>query len=358
LRSSKEAAAYPDVMTFAFWCRKANIAMFKAAFEDGKARLGRGVAFHITPSNVPTNFAYSFVFGLLAGNANIVRVPSRSIAQVDVILACIKRLFDHGRHGEIRVLTAFVRYRQDDRVTGIFSAGCDARLIWGGDTSVRKIRSIPIPERSVELVFPDRYSFCVMDAPSVVKLGEAGLGRLAGDFYNDTYLMDQNACSSPHLVVWQGSQKEEAKERFWKAVHKLASERYELKDISAIEKYALLCRDAVELDNISGVRMESSRLCRVAVKSLPDNTDGLRGRCGYFYEYDTDDINSMARIINAKYQTLTYFGVDKSYLGDFVLRNRCLGIDRIVPVGSALAIGPIWDGYDIVKSLSRIIDVR
>jgi hypothetical protein len=55
---------------------------------------------------------------------------------------------------------------------------------------------------------------------------------------------------------------------------------------------------------------------------------------------------------------MTYFGVDKTYLLDFVVKNRLAGIDRIVPVGNALDIDVIWDGYDIVKSLSRIIDVK
>ena len=49
LRSKKELVAYPDIMAFAFWCRKANIAKLKKNFEDGKARLGLGLVFHITP---------------------------------------------------------------------------------------------------------------------------------------------------------------------------------------------------------------------------------------------------------------------------------------------------------------------
>ena len=31
---------------------------------------------------------------------------------------------------------------------------------------------------------------------------------------------------------------------------------------------------------------------------------------------------------------------------------------RMVPISSALDIGGIWDGYDIVRSLSRIIDYK
>ena len=33
--------------------------------KDESLRLGRGIIFHIAPSNVPINFAYSLVAGLL-----------------------------------------------------------------------------------------------------------------------------------------------------------------------------------------------------------------------------------------------------------------------------------------------------
>ena len=358
LRSYKEVAAYPDIMAFAFWCRKANIDKLKADFEDGKARLGLGLVFHITPSNVPVNFAFSFVFGLLSGNANIVRVPSKPFSQIDIICAAINRLFDSDKYSKIKAMTAFVRHEQNDEVTGMFSANCNARIIWGGDVAIKNIRKLPIPERCVDIAFSDRYSFCVIDAPSVIKLDDTELKRLAERFYNDTYLMDQNACSSPHLIIWLGKEKEVPKERFWAAVYHTVADKYQLAPVIAMDKYTLLCHSAIELDNIRGFEKHGNFVYRINIDSLPDNMDTLRGKYGYFYEYDTDDIKSIAHIINTKYQTLTYFGVDKSQLLDFVVKNRLSGIDRIVPVGKALDIGVIWDGYDIVKSLSRIIDFK
>ena len=38
--------------------------------------------------------------------------------------------------------------------------------------------------------------------------------------------------------------------------------------------------------------------------------------------------------------------------------NNLLGIDRIVPIGEALNIEIIWDGYDVIRSLSRIISLE
>jgi hypothetical protein len=54
---------------------------------------------------------------------------------------------------------------------------------------------------------------------------------------------------------------------------------------------------------------------------------------------------------------MTYYGVEKNILRDFVINNSLRGIDRVVPVGSALDIGVIWDGYDIVSFLSRLLEV-
>ena len=34
------------------------------------------------------------------------------------------------------------------------------------------------------------------------------------------------------------------------------------------------------------------------------------------------------------------------------------GIDRIVPIGQALDINFYWDGYDINRILTRVIDIK
>ena len=54
-------------------------------------------------------------------------------------------------------------------------------------------------------------------------------------------------------------------------------------------------------------------------------------------------------------QSLIYYGENPDILRKIVVDNELRGIDRIVPVGKAMDIGPIWDGYDILEMLSRII---
>lgn len=360
LLADKGAKLYPDVISFAYWCRRANITRLKQEFAEKHIRLGLGLVFHIAPSNVPINFAFSYVFSLLAGNANIVRVPTKDFPQTRVVCGIINQLFANEKYKMIADMTAFVQYPQNDEITSAFSEKCNGRIIWGGDQAIQTIRKLAIPERSIEIAFADRYSFCAIDANSILQTDNVTLNRLAGSFYNDTYLMDQNACSSPHLIVWlgKGAVLTEAKEKFWDSVYETTVSKYELQPVNAVDKYMLLCENAIELDNIINFKKHGNYLYRIALDSLPNNMDAFRGQYGYFYEYDTQNINSIAHIINTKYQTMTYFGLDKTELRNFVVSNRLSGIDRIVPIGSALDIGVIWDGYDIVKSLSRIIDIK
>ena len=76
LMSNVQAKQYPDVVTLGFWIRKASMLKIKERFvkESNDISLGRGIAFHIAPSNVPVNYAYSLIAGLITGNVNIVRI--------------------------------------------------------------------------------------------------------------------------------------------------------------------------------------------------------------------------------------------------------------------------------------------
>jgi hypothetical protein len=360
LLSDEEAKPYPDVISFAYWCRKANIAKLKREFTEAHIRMGLGIVFHITPSNVPINFAFSYAFSLLAGNANIVRVPTKDFLQTTILCRAINQVLSCKKYAKIAEMTTFLKYMYNDEITGDFSENCNARIIWGGDQAIKNIRKLSIPERSIEIAFTDRYSFCVIEGNSILDKDNDSLSRLASSFYNDIYLMDQNACSSPHLIVWLGKNEvnTKAKERFWERVYEEVASRYDLRPVKAVDKYMRFCEDVIERKNIARFKKHGNYIYRIEMNSLAGDISAFRGKYGYIYEYSTNNLNSIAHIVNTKYQTLTYFGLDKSQLLDFVVANRLLGIDRIVPIGSALDIGVIWDGYDIVRSLSRIIEIK
>jgi hypothetical protein len=360
LMADAGARDYPDVISFAYWCRKGNVGKLKASHAEGRQeiRLGLGLVFHIAPSNVPVNFAFSLAFGLLSGNANVVRVPSRAFAQTTIICAALRQLCARPEFAAIAAMTALVRYERNDAITGAFSSMCNGRIIWGGDQAINTICQQAIPERGIEIAFADRYSFCAIDGGAVLDASPDELAALARGFYNDVYLMDQNACSSPHLIVWLGDATHAAKERFWQAVHAETAGRFALQPVNAVDKYTMLCRSAIEFGNVTGVTRHDNYIYRLALDKLPADMNAFRGQYGLMYEFDTDHLDQVAHIVSTKYQTLTYFGLSREACLDFVLGNALSGVDRIVPIGQALDIGVIWDGYDIVRSLSRIIDFK
>ena len=176
------------------------------------------------------------------------------------------------------------------------------------------------------------------------------------EIYNDTYLVDQNACSSPQLILWQKSITSEGRQKFWQAVEKIAHERYDLPPIKATSKYTNFCQNAINFPKAGVLNNSDNVLYRADISELFEGLDNLRGKFGLFYEYNVDSLEDIKNFVNEKYQTLTYFGFSPLELSEIVVNNNWRGIDRIVPVGKALDIGVIWDGYDLIGQMSRIVN--
>ena len=316
-----------------------------------------GLIFHITPSNIPTNFAYSLIFGLITGNSNIIKVPTQKFLQVEIICKSINKLLKK-KHKSIDKMISIVRYSNNDNYTKKISSICNARLIWGGDNSIKNIRNFALNQRALDIAFADRYSFCVMSTSEVIKLGEKEIKRLVERFYNDTYLVDQNACSSPHLIVWLGKKVDKARNKFWEHLQYHVNRKYILTETASVDKYTQLCSHILNLNNIKKYELYNNSIYTTFLKKLDKNTHELRGKWGFFYEYNINDLNKMKNYINNKYQTLTYFGLNKDILKNFIIKNQLEGIDRVVPIGQALDISFFWDGYDLNRILSRVVDIK
>lgn len=354
----KQARKFSDIISFAFWCRKSNISNLSKKLNYDLIRVGRGILFHITPSNVPINFAFSFVFGLLTGNCNIVRVPSKSFIQVEIILRIIKNIFKIKKFRNIEKSNLFIRYDKNDRITSYLSSICNIRLIWGGDKTIDEVRKFKLSPNAFDITFSDRYSFSVINSSNILKLKRHELKTLSEKFYNDTYFIDQNACSSPHLIYWMGNSISKAKKIFWDAIHFTVKNKYELDEKGVFDKFNKLQEDFIELKNIKNLKTHKNYIYRINLNKINNNIDTLRGKWGYFYEYDAKNFDEIFKKVSPKFQTLSYFGFDKKYLMNLVKKEKLIGIDRVVPIGEALNIGLVWDGFELSNILSRVIDFK
>lgn len=432
LRDAK-LKTYTDVVSFAFWIRKGNIQKQKESYMEKNGSfclIGKGLAFHIAPSNVPINFAYSFVFGLLAGNSNIVRVSSKNFPQVTLLCRKIQEVMNRAEYASIRKSNAIVMYERKKEITDAFSSMCDVRVIWGGDNTINEIRKSPMKPRGKEIVFADRYSFGIICPDAILSMSDKEQKQLAEQFYNDTYLMDQNACSAPHFIFWKSEEKEKvrkAQEIFWGNVYE-AAKKYDLADSKVSDKYTDLCLYAAgveasmreedtkrkaeetigakedtewkteeaigtraekcieenakeyietkpeeciesELESCTEtnskndlerkaakVRRYENLLYVVELENVPETIIDLRGRFGMFYECQIKELEEIKNCITEKVQTVATTGVEKQEIWNFIMEHHLMGIDRVVPFGSTLDIGLIWDGYDLIMDMSRVLN--
>lgn len=347
--------AFSDVITFAFWIRKASVIKLRERFEekDGDIRLGKGVVFHIAPSNVPVNFAYSLVSGLICGNANVVRVPSKDFPQVAIITDALNKVLEE--KSDMKSYVVCVRYERDKDINDLFSSIADMRVVWGGDQTIAELRKSPLSPRSGEITFADRYSLAIIDSDSYMAIENKN--KVAEDFYNDTFFSDQNACTSPRIVIWTGSRIDEAKEVFWEKEHQLVSKKYQFQSIQGVNKLTSSYLISVA---IQGCRIEphnDNLIIRVKVPCLTDSLMDYKDNSGYFFEYDCNNIMELKALCNNKRcQTLSYIGDSKMFIS--LINTGLKGIDRIVPIGKTMDFDLIWDGYDLPCLLSRIVAIE
>lgn len=361
LMQHPELRQHPDIATFAHWCRPSQMQRWALAYANGPRRVGRGLALHIAPANVPVNFAYSLAFGVLAGCVNIVRVPDAFPDHLRIMGGAWDAVLAQPEHVRLAAMNRLVSYPRDAAVTERLSALCQARVLWGGNATIAQFRAMPTRARCVDVAFADRYSLCALRAEAVLALDEAGLDRLVQGFYNDTYLMQQNACSSPHLVLWVGAESacRLAQDRFWPRLATQVQQRYGLAPIQAVDKYALLCRQAPRVPEGSTCVRHGNEVYRVALPHLPADVSTLRGQHGLFFEHVLPSLSpadsGWAAVVDDTYQTLCVHGWEPQAVVDELVACGLGGIDRVVPVGQALNMGTVWDGCDVVATLSRMV---
>jgi hypothetical protein len=352
----REALQYPELQALAFWMRRAELIRLREAFvalgRPDALLAPRGVAFHIPPANVDTIFIYSWLLSVLAGNRNIIRLSLRVSPQTEILC----RLFNQTliiAPDSLKYETLMVRYGHEREITQAISAVADVRVVWGGDTSVNAIRSVPLPPHARELTFPDRFSFAVIHAGAYLRVEDRT--PLAEQFFNDTFWFDQIGCSSPRLVFWCGSAEEaaQASAGFLESVRRNAVQKnYQVQVATRLNRFTFACLAAME-----GTASSYQDLTELTVLGLERFEQLSRQHCGggLLFQYRIGNLLDIVPFVNRRDQTMTYFGFDKHELTDFARKLKGRGVDRIVPTGQALNFNRFWDGNDLLLEFMRYV---
>ncbi len=354
---NKKSRKFNDLITFGFWCRKKNISNLSKQFKDSNIRKSLGIILHIPPGNVPITSLYSFVFGLLSGNSNIVRIANPKLENISLIIGILKKLINKRKFKEIKDSNAFIEYSKNDKVSAYLSSHTDGRIIWGGDNTIKIFKTYNTKPNCIDIFFSDKYSLSTLNSEKIIRLKENKMNDLIKNFYNDVFLMDQNACSSPHLVLWIGKLNKKGIDKFWTYLNKYIDKKYSLNYSISAKRYNLLNNYLLKNHNFI-FEKKFNKIFVINIKDLDNNITKLRGFSGIFFQKRISSFDEIKFFLNRKIQTLTYFGISKHMIKKFLLSKNLEGIDRVVPIGQALDIGLIWDGFNIINKLTRIIDLK
>lgn len=355
-----ESKKYPELIAFAFWIRKSNINSFLQNLNKENVYVPRGIAFHITPSNVDIMFLYSWALSLLAGNVNVVRISQSKSALVDLV---IDLLTEHSKDTKWQAITEsnlLVSYPHDDDINAALSSISDLRIIWGGDETVNKIRSFASPAFSKDVSFSDKRSCSVIDSSSYLNLDSAAKDNLAHLFYNDAYWFNQMACSSPLIVYFSGSEIdcENAGEIFWETLSREIKRNNYSNQLSVKVDHMVTWFRSAAGQVQKKFHFENGEY-PVAIKLEKENLKSELKQCGggFFYEVHVKNINELSSINFPNDQTLTYFGFDKEELKALAKTKSRFSFCRFVPIGQGLNFEFIWDGYNLLNEFSKVVKV-
>ncbi len=363
LASNAATAAMPDVRALAFWMRRSHLAelrgQFQALTSPGTLRVPRGLVFHLPPSNVDTIFMYSWLLAALVGNQNVVRLPRLRNEAVTTMCQTLNDVLATDEFSHLVPAFAVVGYGHEADITAAISARADVRVIWGGNATVARIRAIPLPPRSVELTFADRYSLAAIHAGAYLNGDPRKRAQLVEDFVSDTFPFDQGACSSPQLVVWCGSpvEMDEASDAFFAAVAEAAGRRGYIVDAGTATAQTLAAANLAADHTVRRCVRYGRELMVVEIDGPPDLArDHVGG--GYLLSLRLGALADLAPFLTRSDQTMTQFGFSEAELLDFAGRAARGGaIDRIVAFGQALTFDRFWDGYDLLDAFTRTVRV-
>jgi len=344
------------VLALAFWLRKAAVTRmaeaFRARSHPQACATGRGLAFHLPPQNVDTLFLYSWAIAFLCGNANVVRLPEQASPTILDLLDPLIALLDEVGSGDV-----FLTYpRADSAVNARLSRVADCRLVWGGDAKAALFNELPVRVGGKSLMFADRYSHAVVSAQAIVRLDEAATDQLAKSLHDDIRLFDQQACSSPHTihVLDAGEGALAAVHRLLEKVDILAREAPSTAPAHGMAKFTATCALAVD-DSLIGARRLSNET--TVVELAPSENRGVAIGGGFLSLRVAGSVAEVAETLTARDQTLTHFGLDGPSFAQLGALAASRGVARLVPIGSALNFDQLWDGYDLVAELTRVVRV-
>lgn len=347
----KEGRTEPSIVAAGYWLRKKQLLELKSQYKE-KTIAPKGTVFHIAPGNVDTLFFYSMIISVLCGNQTILRISNKLSDDTRTFISLIDFFFTvYQEFADVQSLMNIVQYDHNNatgiEITKKLSLFSDARVVWGGDHTVKGISKIPKKYSDSDIAFPDRYSVAVIQLSN-----EQQIDQSVNNLLSDIKPFKQQACSSPKVVYWLNTNKA-LQVMFWQGFAKKLNEQVSMLAPDLISQLVYLQRlplmTSDELDT-SPITVDNGLLKCVDVTSI--TLDMINSHCG-LWVFLNQSINHLDDIILFDHcQTVTVSGIDQTV---WQIWENCSQqpMKRIVPAGQTLAFSHVWDGIDLIVHLTE-----
>jgi hypothetical protein len=364
---ARELGDIPGIVFLRIWLRRGSLApiiarelgaqaMHGGWDTDGSARLRAfpiGVVGHWPAGNIEIQPILSLTCALLGGNASLVRIPT---GLVDVTRRMMAKLgeSDSGRILARRIhLAAFDHDRQD--LQEAMAQSVDGAMIWGGQESVLRVRSLPFPHWARLSVFGPRVSVAAMDAAT---WGDpAGQAAWCLRLARDVWQFDQQACSSPQVLFLE-KKAGQSTTGFLQVLRQAfeAENKAHPRPAIAASLTSAICRARASW------LMESSRHEAIfpegpdwtlLVGSGSEIPSLVQGKTLTVLE--VDDLGEAISKFDGNVQTLGLGMADSGSEEAIARLAGRRGVDRIVKLGRMHVFVPPWDGTDLIRPMVRMV---
>ena len=138
-------------------------------------------------------------------------------------------------------------------------------------------------------------------------------------------------------------------------VSEIVEKNYKSDLSTAGKKISLISESAIKSNLSFKTKYKNFKIIKINLKNPSKDIEKIKCQFGTFVEIQITNLKDIKKIISKQTQTMSLFGIEPKEIEGLIQKYKLPGIDRIVPIGRAFDIGPIWDGYDTITSLSRII---
>lgn len=319
----------------------------------------RGIVCHWIAENVPTLALFSLFQSIICKNLNILKISEECKGDMIRVVRKLEKIeleFEGKVYTGKDILNtfAFVLFPyQDKELSSDMSRIADCKVIFGGREAVKEIKKLPEKEHCETIIFGPKYSFTIVDAKSSEDR------EIFKKLVQDIAVFNQAACSSPHVIFYESSDKDNGIEDFASRL-KGAFEEFS-------RKKAKNNLDPSILTNIMNKRgeyyldPEKSILCSKELdwSILIDKNIQLEEPVGSrtIFLKEIKDVMEVISLVTKKVQTV---GVALSTEKLIKLANELSfsGVSRVVPVGNMNDYGVPWDGLLFMNRLVRLCSLK